>query len=91
MLLVALTLPLSGSWSGSCSTCVELYGATSCNVMLSPQFDAARDDLMTTGLVPAEIAWPLFVNVTHLSGPDFDPAAICPPKSADERDAPCQV
>jgi len=71
----------SGTWSGSCSSCVSLYGGSSCNVMMSPKIDAARDDLMNTGFAPAQVAWPITVTITHLSGPDFTPSLICPPQN----------
>ncbi|CAE7308289.1 slc44a5 [Symbiodinium natans] len=69
----------SGPWSGSCSSCVSLYGGSSCNVMMSPKIDATRDDLMSTGFAPSEVTWPLTVNITHVSGSDFNPSVVCPP------------
>ena len=78
----------SGGWTGGCQSCVSSYGASSCNVLLSPQLDAARDDLMSTGFVPSQISWPLVVNVTHVAGDDFRPSAICPPQDPDAKSAP---
>ncbi len=60
-----------------------------CNVLVSPKFDAARDDLMSTGFVPSEISWPLVVNVTHIAGEDFRPSAICPPEDPDAKSVSC--
>lgn len=78
---------ISGAWSGRCNSCVSTYGANSCNVLVSPKFDAARDDLMSTGFVPSEISWPLVVNVTHIAGEDFRPSTICPPEDPDAKSA----
>lgn len=77
----------SGAWTGGCQSCVSSYGAPSCNVLLSPQLDVARDDLMSTGFVPSQISWPLVVNVTHVAGDDFRPSAICPPQDPDAKSA----
>lgn len=81
--------PGAGAWSGRCNSCVSTYGANSCNVLVSPKFDAARDDLMSTGFVPSEISWPLVVNVTHIAGEDFRPSTICPPEDPDAKSASC--
>lgn len=55
--------------------------------MVSPNFDAARDDLMSTGFIPSQVSWPLVINVTHISGTDFDPSTICPPQDAAQQAA----
>jgi len=67
----------TGSWQGTCSSCVNQYGANNCNAMLSPKFNAARDDLMSTGFTPAQVQWPLQVRVTRVGGPEFNPMVIC--------------
>ncbi|CAL1139315.1 unnamed protein product [Cladocopium goreaui] len=68
-----------GSWQGTCGTCMNQYGANNCNAMLAPKFNAARDDLMSTGFTPAQVQWPLQVRVTHVAGPEFNPMLICTP------------
>lgn len=67
-----------GSWSGNCNSCVSQYGANRCDVSISPNFDATRDDLMSTGFIPTQVSWPLSVTVTSVSGIDFNPASVCP-------------
>ncbi|OLQ01474.1 6-phosphogluconate dehydrogenase, decarboxylating [Symbiodinium microadriaticum] len=67
-----------GSWSGNCNSCVSQYGANRCDVSISPNFDATRDDLMSTGFIPTQVSWPLTVTVTSVSGIDFNPASVCP-------------
>lgn len=67
----------SGSWSGLCSTCVTMHGAQKCSVLLSPKINATRDDLLNTGFIPSSYTWPIIVNITKLSGVDFDPSKIC--------------
>ncbi|CAJ1400649.1 unnamed protein product [Effrenium voratum] len=69
----------SGSWSGMCNNCVSQFGPSSCVASLTPKFDATRDDLMSTGFIPAQVAWPLQVEVTQIYGQDFNPALICQP------------
>lgn len=69
----------SGHWQGTCSSCVSQYGANSCNAMLQPHFNAARDDLMNTGFIPSQVMFPLHVRVTHVAGPEFNPMLICNP------------
>jgi len=68
----------SGSWTGLCSTCVTLHGAKNCNMEISPKIDATRDDLLNTGFIPANFAWPLVVNITKISSTAFDPSQVCP-------------
>ena len=68
---------VAGSWQGTCGTCMNQYGANNCNAMLAPKFNAARDDLMSTGFTPAQVQWPLQVRVTHVAGPEFNPMLIC--------------
>jgi hypothetical protein len=70
---------VAGSWQGTCGTCMNQYGANNCNAMLAPKFNAARDDLMSTGFTPAQVQWPLQVRVTHVAGPEFNPMLICTP------------
>mmetsp|Transcript_43797 Transcript_43797/g.81763 ORF Transcript_43797/g.81763 Transcript_43797/m.81763 type:complete len:631 (+) Transcript_43797:60-1952(+) len=69
----------SGSWTGLCSTCVTLHGAAKCAIQISPKIDATRDDLLNTGFIPADFTWPIQVNITSITGTDFDPSTICPP------------
>ena len=68
----------SGTWTGLCSTCVSLHGAQNCNIEISPKIDATRDDLLSTGFIPKSLTWPLIVNITKISGVDFDASKICP-------------
>ena len=70
---------VAGSWSGMCNNCVSQFGPSSCVASLTPKFDATRDDLMSTGFIPAQVAWPLQVEVTQIYGQDFNPALICQP------------
>eukprot|EP00442_Polarella_glacialis_P005445 CAMPEP_0115048028 /NCGR_PEP_ID=MMETSP0227-20121206/318_1 /TAXON_ID=89957 /ORGANISM="Polarella glacialis, Strain CCMP 1383" /LENGTH=304 /DNA_ID=CAMNT_0002431361 /DNA_START=1420 /DNA_END=2334 /DNA_ORIENTATION=+ len=44
-----------------------------------PPINATRDDLMSTGFIPADYTYPLSVNITAISGQEFAPALICPP------------
>ncbi|CAE7551299.1 GND [Symbiodinium sp. CCMP2456] len=67
-----------GSWSGNCNSCVSQYGANRCDVSISPNFDATRDDLMSTGFIPTQVSWPLTVTVTSVSGVDFQIPSVCP-------------
>ncbi|CAE7205571.1 GND [Symbiodinium sp. CCMP2592] len=67
-----------GSWSGTCNSCYSQYGANRCALSISPNFDATRDDLMSTGFIPTQVSWPLTVTVTSVSGIDFNPASVCP-------------
>ena len=55
--------------------------------MIAPNFDAARDDLMATGFLPTQVSWPLVINITSVTGADFDPQAICPPQDPEKRAA----
>mmetsp|Transcript_41068 Transcript_41068/g.129299 ORF Transcript_41068/g.129299 Transcript_41068/m.129299 type:complete len:640 (-) Transcript_41068:152-2071(-) len=69
----------SGSWTGNCHSCTSLFAASSCFTSVSPSFNAARDDLMDTGFVPADYTFPLYVNVSGVQGVSFLPTRICPP------------
>lgn len=66
------------SWTGLCSTCVTVHGAQNCNIEMSPRIDATRDDLLSTGFIPSSLTWPVIVNITKISGVDFDPSKVCP-------------
>ncbi len=68
----------SGSWTGFCRDCVNLHGAKNCEMLISPKIDATRDDLLNTGFIPANFAWPLVVNITKISSTAFDPSQVCP-------------
>jgi len=74
-----------GEWTGLCSTCVSLYQAANCNFQFSPKINANRDDLMNTGFIPADFTWPIHVNITSITGVDYDASKICPPNSPSQQ------
>ena len=51
-----------GSWSGTCRNCEDQFGAMNCAIKFSPPFDATRDDLMNTGFIPADYAFPILAG-----------------------------
>lgn len=69
----------SGWWSGSCSDCTTRFAASACYTEVSPSFDAARDDIMATGFIPADYTFPVMVNFTEVVGEDYLASRICPP------------
>eukprot|EP00928_Gymnodinium_smaydae_P027800 TRINITY_DN21381_c0_g1_i1.p1 TRINITY_DN21381_c0_g1~~TRINITY_DN21381_c0_g1_i1.p1 ORF type:complete len:663 (-),score=97.44 TRINITY_DN21381_c0_g1_i1:148-2091(-) len=72
----------AGSWQGKCGDCSQRFGQEQCYINYAPPVGFARDDLMSSGFVPADHVGPILVNFTRLVGADLAPSRICPPAQA---------
>merc|ERR1711865_413134 len=60
---------------GYCSDCYSLYSQCERTLPL----DAARDDLMSSGFIPADYVSPIELEISQIVGPEFAQSVICPP------------
>jgi len=74
-------------WAGdqhykSCAECrLKHSPASDCAGHFTPKVDLARDDLMNSGFVPANVTGPLRLIITGVMGVDFTPEMLCPPSN----------
>lgn len=63
----------------SCNDCPSQHGSNRCFIEFAPPTPFARDDVMTTGFIPADFVGPVTINFTAIVGQDFLPSKVCPP------------
>lgn len=76
----------SGSWSGRCSDCKNMFSASRCIAQVNPKLNANRDDLMNTAFIPKNFTWPIKLNFTNVTGADWLASELCPPPNWNPND-----
>jgi len=70
---------LAGQHYASCEECRSAHPGSQCTSSFGLPVSAARDDLMSTGFVPADLTGPLRLRLSQIQGAAFRPEVICPP------------
>eukprot|EP00927_Polykrikos_kofoidii_P048234 TRINITY_DN42450_c0_g1_i1.p1 TRINITY_DN42450_c0_g1~~TRINITY_DN42450_c0_g1_i1.p1 ORF type:complete len:456 (+),score=55.04 TRINITY_DN42450_c0_g1_i1:85-1452(+) len=67
----------AGSWQGDCSDCLNRFDPVSCFTLFNLPQVWTRDDILRFGFIPNELAWPVTVTISNVTGADFSMGKIC--------------